>query len=221
MTKIKKLHTLINLDANNLYGLAMSQKLPYKDVQYSNKKLTEEDILNYADGEEGYILDVDLEYPEELHDKHSDYPLAPEIMNVTVDMLSDKQKEIYKAYHQDKEPKDETTYKLILSLMDKTNYVVHIKPIKYYLQQGLKIKKVNKVTSFKQKAWLKPWIVFNTNKRKSATSDFEKDMYKLMNNAVYGKTMENVRNHINFELVDTPERYQKCFKNPASNIDTL
>ena len=203
------------LDANTLYGLAMSQKLPYKDVHYSNKKFTEEDVLNYDDGYEGYILDVDLEYPKELHDKHIDYPLAPEIMNVTADMLSDKQKEIYKAYHQDKDPKDEKTYKLILSLMDKTNYVVHIKLLKYYLQQGLKIKKVNKVISFKQKAWLKPWIDFNTNKRKSATSDFEKDMYKLMNNAVYGKTMENVRNHINFELVDTPERYQKCVNNPT------
>ena len=79
----------------------------------------------------------------------------------------------------------------------------------------MKLKKVNKVISFKQKAWLKPWIDFNTEKRKKATSDFEKDMYKLMNNAVYGKTMENVREHIDFELVDTPERYQKCVNKPT------
>ena len=80
--------------------------------------------------------------------------------------------------------------------------------LKYYLKQGLKLKKINRAIMFKQKEWLKPWIDFNTNKRKEATSDFEKVMYKLMNNAVYGKTMENVRNHINFELVDTPERFQ-------------
>ena len=202
------------LDANNLYGLAMCKKLPYKDIKFDNV-LTEEDILNYDNGELGYILDVDLEYPKELHDKHIDYPLAPQIMNVTADMLSDVQKDIYKQYNFNKDAKDEDTKKLILNVMDKNNYVVHIQILKYYLKQGLKLKKVNRVISFQQKCWLKPWIDFNTNKRKNATSDFEKDMYKLMNNAVYGKTMENVREHINFELVDTPERYAKCVNNPT------
>ena len=202
------------LDANNLYGLAMCKKLPYKDIKFDNI-LTEEDILNYDNGDLGYILDVDLEYPKELHDKHIDYPLAPQIMNVTADMLSDVQKDIYKQYNFNKDVKDEDTKKLILNVMDKNNYVVHIQILKYYLKEGLKLKKVNRVISFQQKCWLKPWIDFNTNKRKNATSDFEKDMYKLMNNAVYGKTMENVREHINFELVDTPERYAKCVNNPT------
>ena len=143
--------------------------------------------MNYDNNEQGYFLDVDLEYPKELHDKHIDYPLAPEIMNVTADMLSEKQKEIYKAYHHDKEPKDEQTNKLILNVRDKSNYVLHINILKYYLQQGMKLKKVNKVITFKQKEWLKPWIDFNTEKRKKATSDFEKDMYKLMNNAYMAK----------------------------------
>ena len=205
------------LDANNLYGLAMCQKLPYKDIKFINDvgNFTEEEILNYDDGNEGYILDVDLEYPKELHDKHIDYPLAPQIMNVNASMLSECQKEIYKSYHENKEAKDEQTKKLILNVMDKSNYVLHINILKFYLKQGLKIKKVNRVISFKQKEWLKPWIDFNTEKRKQATSDFEKDKYKLMNNAVYGKTMENVREHINFELVDTQERYAKCVNNPT------
>ena len=205
------------LDANNLYGLAMCQKLPYKGIKFINdtSNFTEEEILNYDNGNEGYILDVDLEYPKELHDKHVDYPLAPQIMNVNADMLSDCQKKIYKSYHQNKEPKDEQTKKLILNVMDKSNYVLHINILKYYLKQGLKLKKVNRVIDFKQKEWLKPWIDFNTEKRKQATSDFEKDKYKLMNNAVYGKTMENVREHINFELVDTQERYAKCVNNPT------
>ena len=205
------------LDANNLYGLAMCQKLPYKDIKFINDldNFTEREILNYDDGDEGYILDVDLEYPKELHDKHIDYPLAPQIMNVNASMLSDCQKEIYKSYHENKEPKDEQIKKLILNVMDKSNYVLHINILKFYLKQGLKLKKVNRVISFKQKQWLKPWIDFNTEKRKQATSDFEKDKYKLMNNAVYGKTMENVREHINFELVDTQERYAKCVNNPT------
>ena len=214
--KEKEQSYILYLDANNLYGLAMSMKLPYKDINFmKNTDINEQDILDDDNDEEGYILDVDLMYPKELHNKHNDYPMAPEIMNVTADMLSEKQKETYKAYHQDKEPKDEQTNKLILNVRDKSNYVLHINILKYYLQQGMKLKKVNKVISFKQKAWLKPWIDFNTEKRKKATSDFEKDMYKLMNNAVYGKTMENVREHIDFELVDTPERYQKCVNKPT------
>ena len=99
--------------------------------------------------------------------------------------------------------------------MDKQNYVVRIEMLQYYLKQGMKVSKINRVLSFKQKAWLKPWINYNTEKRKKATSDFEKDMYKLMNNAAYGKTMENVRDHIDSELVDTPERFQKCETNPT------
>ena len=87
--------------------------------------------------------------------------------------------------------------------------------LRYYLKQGLKLKKIKRAIMFKQKEWLNPWIDFNANKRKEATSDFEKDMYKLMNNAVYGKTMENVREHINFELVDTPERFQKVVNAPT------
>ena len=203
------------LDANNLYGLAMCQKLPYKDIKFETIPLTEEEILNYTDGSIGYVLDVDLEYPKELHDKHRDYPLCPEIMNVTADMLSETQKEIYKSYNHNKEPTDEKTNKLILNVYDKENYIIHINMLKYCLEQGMKLKRVNRTISFRQKAWLKPWIDFNTNKRKQATSDFEKDMYKLMNNSCYGKTMENVRNHIDFELVNTPQRYQKCVNNPT------
>ena len=203
------------LDANNLYGLAMCQKLPYKDLEFIDYKMELNDIMEYEDLGIGYIMDVDLEYPDNIHDYHSDYPLAPEIMNVTADMLSVTQKKIYKSYNYNKEPKDEKTKKLILNVNDKENYVLNIKILKYYLQQGMKLKKVNKTIRFKQKAWLKPWIDFNTDKRKQATSDFEKDMYKLMNNAVYGKTMENVREHINFELVDTPERFQKVVNDPC------
>ena len=85
--------------------------------------------------------------------------------------------------------------KLILNLMDKTNYVIHIKALQYYLKKGVKLKQIHRAVKFKQRAWLKPWIDFKTGKRKDAKSDFEKDMVKLMDNTVYGKTMENVRNH--------------------------
>ena len=90
--------------------------------------------------------------------------------------------------------------------MDKTHYVVHIKALQLYLKKGMKLKTVHRGVKFQQRQWLKPWIDFNTGRRKEAKSDFEKDMFKLMNNAVYGKTMDNVRNHIDFELVATQDR---------------
>ena len=115
----------------------------------------------------GYILDVDLEYPKECHDKHIDYPLAPEIMNKAADMLSDVQKDIYKAYNNNNEPKDEKTNKLVLNVMDKPNYVLHIDILKFYLKQGLKIKTINRVIEFRHKQWLKPWIDFSTEEKGS------------------------------------------------------
>ena len=97
--KEKDTSYILLLDCNNLYGSAMSMNLPFKNIKFmKHTDITDEDILNYENDEEGYILDVDLMYPKELHDKHIDYPLAPEIMNVSADMLSEKQKETYKGY---------------------------------------------------------------------------------------------------------------------------
>ena len=200
-------------DANNLYGLAMIQKLPYKNLKWDTT-ITEDDILNYANGNTGYILEVDLEYPKELHDLHNDYPMAPEIMNVKADILSDKQVEIYEILNK-KKPKDEKTNKLILNLKDKEKYVVHIRTLQFYLKHGLKLKKIHRAIKFSQKEILKPYIEFNTEKRKNANNDFEKDVYKLMNNAVFGKTMEDKRKHLDFEIVSDETRFMKCVNNPS------
>ena len=204
------------LDANNLYGLAMSMKLPIGKLKWIKKMLTEKNILDWNENDDNaYILEVDLEYPKELHDEHSDYPLAPENMNVKAEFLSEHQMTLHRHYYNGKEAKDEKQPKLILNVMDKEKYVVHIKALQYCLNKGMKLKQIHRVVKFKQRSWLKPWIDFNTGKRKEAKSDFEKDMFKLMNNAVYGKTMENVRNHIDFELVSTQERMQKCINSPT------
>ena len=203
------------LDANSLYGMAMTQKLPTGKLAWAKKMLSEDRIKDWDDDDDfGYILDVDLEYPNELHDDHSDYPLAPENIHVRENMLSEYQRGLYRHFYNDKNPKDEKTHKLILNLMDKENYVAHIRTLKFYLNKGMGLKSLNRMVKFKQRAWLRPWVDFNTNKIKEAKSDFEKDLVKLMSNAVYGKTMENMRNHIDFELVKTPERMQKCINNP-------
>ena len=202
------------LDANNLYGLSMIQKLPYRSLKWADK-ITEDDIINYDNGRTGFILEVDLEYPTELHDLHNDYPLAPEVMNVKANMLSEKQVEIYKLINGSKEPKDEKTKKLILNLNDKSKYVVHIRTLQFYLKHGLKLKKIHRAIKFEQKEILKPYIEFNTEKRKNARNDFEKDIFKLLNNAVFGKTMEDKRKHLDFEIVSDERRFMKCVNNPS------
>ena len=202
------------LDANNLYGLAMCKKLPYDDFKWYYGRMDEKRVMKYSDDDDiGYILEVDLDYPKELHDLHKDYPLAPEIMCINENMLSKVQKDIHK-YFYGKDASDEKTNKLVLNVMDKKKYVLHISALKFYLQHGLRLKKVHRAISFKQANFLKPFIEFNTEKRKNANNDFEKDLFKLMNNSVYGKTMENVRKHGDFEIVHTPERFQKLVNKP-------
>ena len=156
---------------------------------------------------------MDLEYPNELHDLHNDYPMAPEVMNVKANMLSDKQTEIYEFLNHNK-PTDEKTNKLVLNLNDKEKYVIHIRTLQFYLKQGLKLKKIHRAIKFEQKEVLKPYIEFNTEKGKNARNDFEKDVYKLMNNAIFGKTMEDKRKHLDFEVVSDETRYMKCVSSP-------
>ena len=114
-----------------------------------------------------------------------------------------------------KKPKDEKTNILVLNLKDKEKYVVHIRTLQFYLKHGLKLKKIHRAKKISQKEILKPYIEFNTEKRKNANNDFEKDVYKLMNNAVFGKSMEDKRKHLDFEIVSDETRFMKCVNNPS------
>ena len=181
---------IMYLDANNLYGRAMSQYLPTGNFKWmTDKEISKINLGKYkADSKKGLIQEVDLEYPQELHDIHNDYPGTPEKVKVSNNMLSAYCKKIAKKYN----ISIGLVSKLIPTLRDKKEYVLHYRNLQLYLDRGLKIKKVHQVLKFDQSPWLKQYINFNTEERKHAKNSFEKDFFKLMNNSVFGKTMENM-----------------------------
>ena len=138
------------LDTNNLYGAAMSEKLPINEFKWVNdiSKIDKKFVKSYSD--KGYILEVDVDYPSKLHRLHSDMPFLPERMKI------------------------DKTQKLVCNLHDKKKYVVHVSILKQALNHGLKLKKVHRVIEFNQEAWLKKYIDMNTELRKKTSNDFEK-----------------------------------------------
>ena len=204
---------IMYLDANNLYGWAMSQCLPKGNLKWmSDKEIERIDLGKYrVDSKKGLILEVDLEYPQELHDLHNDYPLAPEKVKVSKNTLSGYCKKIAEKY----KISIGLVSKLIPTLRDKKEYVFHYRNLQLYLDLGLKIKKVHRVLKFDQSPWLKQYIDFNTEKRKHAKNSFEKDFFKLMNNSVFGKTMENLRKRVDVRPVTNEKKLDKLTSKPT------
>ena len=174
---------------NNLYGWAMLQPLPtggFRWVDVGKYEISE--LATRTD--KGYVLEVDVSYPRELHDSYNDLPFMCERMMIN------------------------GVEKLVPNLRDKKNYVIHIKALYQALQHGLVLDKVHRAIEFDQSPWLKTYIHFSTKLRTTATNDFEKDFFKLMNNSVFKKTMENIRKHRNIKLVTTEEKYLHAVMRP-------
>ena len=198
-------------DANNLYGWAMIQDLPHSSFKFlSKEEASNFNLDSIAENSLiGYILGVDLEYCKELHNSHSDYPLCPEKIEVNYDLLSRYCKDIADWC----DIKIGGVKKLIPNLGDKAKYIVHYKNLKYYLSLGMKVVKIHRILCFKQSNWLKKYVDFNTEKRKS-NDGFNKNLYKLLNNCIYGKSIENQRKRMNVKLISDKKTYQRCVNKP-------
>ena len=211
----KKLPTkyIMYLDANNLYGWAMSQYLPTGNFKWlSQKQIKKTNLGKYTENsDKGLILEVDLEYPQDLHNLHNDFPLGPEKIKVDKNMLSDYCKQIADKFN----ISSGLVHKLIPTLNNKEKYVLHYRNLQLYLSLGLKLKKKHRVLQFDQSPWLKQYIDFNTQKRTLAKNSFEKDFFKLMNNSVFGKTMENIRKRVDVRLVTNKEKLLKLTAKPT------
>lgn len=173
---------LIYIDCNNLYGHAMCAYLPQSNFKLMNS--AEICLINFTeiadDAEYGYILEVDLEYPEHLHDLHDDIPFCP----------------------QNFKPPSSKTEKLIPNLYDKYHYVIHYMHLKTCLKHGLKLLKVHRVIEFRQSPYLKQYIDLNTHLRTVAKSKCEQDFFKLLNNSIFGKTLEDTEKRLQVRLVN-------------------
>ena len=199
----KKLSKYITyLDANNLYGWAMSQYLPYGEFKWSNQKLIVNSIECNSTKENS---------PDELYELHNDYPLAPKKLEISHDMLSNYCSNFANAYG----IKFGGANKLFPNLGNNSKYVLHYINLQLYLSLGIKLVSVPKTLKFKQSDWLKKYIDFNTNKIKNAANSFKKDFIKLINNSVQGKTMENLRKRIKVRLVNNDKSYIQYTNKPS------
>ena len=204
---------IVYADINNLYGFAMSMPLPTGGFAWCDEKEFEsifDDLMAQEepmDGEEGWIFEVDMTYPQDLHDVHNDLPLAPEKFAIPDADLSSYQVAVSVG-------KRAAVKKLVPHFKKRDHYVVHFATLHYYVLSGMVVTKIHRILRFKQQPWLKPYIDKNTQLRQNSSSAFEKDMFKLMNNAVYGKTIENVWNRKEVKICRSREQLLKYASKP-------
>jgi hypothetical protein len=192
----KPLSYIIYLDDNNLHGWVMNQPLPVGGFRF----LTDEEIskIDFTqipdDSDTSYFVECDLEYPAELHEIHNNFRLAPYHMRITNEILS--------PFCISLGVKCLFDENLIGNLQTEIKYKTHYRSFKLYLSLGMKLLRVHRVLSFKQQAWLKPYVDLNTAKRQMATSKFQGDSCNLVSNAIFGQIIENVRKRRNVPLDD-------------------
>ena len=230
---LKKSVFLQNLDANNLYGYAMNEKLPLDGYEWDNiDKFTSDFVKNDdVNGDVGYLLEADVEYPKDLLLYHADLPFLPkrkykipkqhnkkeynhfeckEYEDMVRKRVANAHKKVNKALNTTRELEN----KLTATVQDKNKYVFNILTLKMALNHVLVLGKLYRAIKFNQSAWLKRYIDMNTELRKGANNEFEKNFFKLMNNEFFDKMIENVRKRRKIKLVVTEQRRKKMVSEP-------
>ena len=204
---------ILYLDANNLYGRAMQEYLPWKNFEWMSPYQLNYDFIKRLEpeGEVGCIIQCSLEYPVALHDYHSDYPLAPIKKSIPYGMLSSVARMIC-----DKHKLKRTTNveKLLATVEDKDFYILHYRNLQLYVSLGLRVKKIHAGIIFKQGPIMKSYIDFNSEKRAQATNKFDTDFYKLLSNSLYGKTIENPEKRSKVKLCSESSMYENYVGKP-------
>ena len=202
---------LLLVDCNNQYGFAMSHYLPTCGFEWDEdvEKFNTDFIMKLENNQsEGYFFQVDLDYPEDLHDLHDQYPLIPEHLTPEESMLSEFQTKLIE-HHGGKVGK---TSKLCTTLLPKRGVILHYLQLKQALSLGLHLKQVTKVLKFKQRPWIKEYIDLNTSLRQKSTCKAEEELPKLFNNSFFGKTCEDVRKYQQVRIVHGSEGVKKLQK---------
>lgn len=210
----KQVSHIMSFDANNLYGHSLSMPLPMSDFRWlEREEIADLDIESHPRTDPiGYFLEVDLEYPEVLHDLHNEFPLAPEKTAVSDTDLSDFMRDMKKQLNL---ARTSGGMKLMATLRDKSRYILHYEALKLYLRLGLRLKRVHRCISFRQGPFLKRYIALNNKCRKKATNNFEVSLYKLYNNCIYGKTIYNVFKQVNIKLVSDAAKFRRLAAMPT------
>lgn len=216
MTSEEESTYLCYLDKVNLYGEAFLHKLPIRDFKWVSdedlSKFSTNEILNLdPHGTTGYTMMVDLDYPANIHWRDNDLPLCPEKIAVPEVNLSQYQHDVL---HKENIKYSEKIKKLIPHLGKRTEYVLHYRNLQFYLKMGMKLIKVHRCVQYTQEAWMREYVLFNANMRKHAANTFEKNLFKFFVNAVFGKSIEQVRSRRRIVIVNTKEEVLKYLKSP-------
>ena len=203
---------LLSFDANNLYGHSLSQFLPVSDFQWLTRdEIDALDISTHPKRDPlGYYLEVDLTYPQTLHDLHNDFPLAPEKIELCTEGLSP-----FTIGLMEKLKLKRICTKLMSTLTDKRRYILHYEILKLYLCLGLQLTCIHRCIRFRQKDFIKEYIALNNRSRKEARNPFEVFQFKLYNNSIYGRCLYNIFRQVNVQLVSDQKKFQRLAAKPT------
>ncbi|XP_059094178.1 uncharacterized protein LOC131889166 [Tigriopus californicus] len=207
-----KRNNMLHLKANNLYGMAESRMLPIGEYTFLERREIQNLDLDSLDENDayGYILMVDLEYPSVLHKSHRSFPLAPERVTVTQDMLSSYQQQCQPLSYET----DTGISRLSATFFDRKEYVVHYVTLKLYLSLGMKLTKIHRVIKFRQSKFLKTYVDVCTQLRQNSKTDYGKRTFKFMTDCVYGKFIENTDRHQKVMFAESKRSLEKQTTNP-------